>query len=396
MSHTGTGRSNPAGLRVGLIGTSWWADAMYLPALADHPDGAITALCGRDEGRARARAEHWRIPDVFTDWEAMLESGTIDALIVASANDTHYAMTKAAIERGLPVLCEKPVALHPDQAVELADMAEAAGLTTMVPFTYRWMPSNQWVKRLVDDGYLGDHRHLNMRYYAGYARGAEYAWRFDPELSGSGVIGDLGSHWLHLARWWFGEVTEIGAVATTFSERPRRDDGTRYRTAEDSAVITVRFASGAYGSLQVSAVCWEGTPFGQTHHAELHGTDGTLTTVIDWDHVQEVRGLRTGETGPAPVLPIPDEYWRGARRSPVGDTYRDVFRRAETMTREWLSAAAAGRSCHPDLREGARVQVLLAAAIRSASSDGRMIPVNSGGGELSPLGDASGDPFTLG
>ena len=136
--------------------------------------------------------------------------------------------------------------------------------------------------------------------------------------------------------------------------------------------------------------------FGQTHHAELHGTDGTLTTVIDWDHVQEVRGLRAGETGPAPVLPIPDEYWRGARHSPVGDTYRDVFRRAETMTREWLSAAAAGRSCHPDLREGARVQVLLAAAIRSASSDGRMIPVNSGGGELSPLGDASGDPFTLG
>ena len=95
-----------AGLRVGLVGTSWWADAMYLPAIADHPHGRIAALCGRDEGRTRARAEQWGIGQVFTDWDVMLASGDIDAVIVSSGNDTHYAITKAAIERGLPVLCE--------------------------------------------------------------------------------------------------------------------------------------------------------------------------------------------------------------------------------------------------------------------------------------------------
>src|SRR5262249_54756612 len=147
------------------------------------------------------------------------------------ANDTHHPMTKAALERGMPVLCEKPVGLDASQAVELADLAEAKGITTMVPFTYRWMPTSQWVKRLLDDGYIGSPRHLNMRYFAGYARPAGYAWRFDPALSGSGLIGDLGSHWLHFARWWFGDITEIGCVATTFTPRPPRADGTTYETA---------------------------------------------------------------------------------------------------------------------------------------------------------------------
>jgi predicted dehydrogenase len=237
------------------------------------------------------------------------------------------------------------------------------------------MPANQWIKRLVSEGFIGDPRHLNLRYFTGFARHADYSWRFDPDISGSGVIGDLGSHWLHLARWWFGEVTEIGAFATTFSERPPREDGTRYRTAEDSALITVRFASGAYGSLQVSAVCWEGTPFGQTHHADLHGTDGTLYSLIDWDTVQEVRGLKADQAGPAPVLPIPEEMWPSERRSVVGDTYRDVFRRTDVMARQWLRQAAAGEMCAPDLREGARVQDLLDAAVVSAAGDGRMVPV---------------------
>lgn len=348
---------------------------MYLPALADHPDGRITAICGRDGARAAARAEQWGISEVHTDWERMLDSGTIDAVIVASGNETHYAMTKAAIERDLPVLCEKPVALLAEQAHELATLAEAKGLTNMVPFTYRWMPANQWVKRLVDDGFIGEPRHLSLRYYTGFARHADYSWRFDPDMSGSGVIGDLGSHWLHLARWWFGEITEIGALATTFSERPPREDGTRYRTAEDSALITVRFASGAYGSLQVSAVCWEGTPFGQTHHADLHGTDGTLTSVIDWDTVQEVRGLRAEEAGPQKVLPIPDDMWPSDRRTIVGDTYRDVFRRTDVMTRHWLHCVATGQQCEPGLREGARVQSLLDAAVLSAATDSRMIAV---------------------
>ena len=69
----------------------------------------------------------------------------------------------------------------------------------MVPFTYRNMPTNQFVKQLIDDGYVGRPYHLSMRYFAGYARDGAYAWRFDEAKAGSGILGDLGSHWLDMA-----------------------------------------------------------------------------------------------------------------------------------------------------------------------------------------------------
>ncbi len=362
-------------MNVALIGTSWWADAMYLPALADHPDGRITVICGRDPDTTRERAALWKIPRWCTDWREAIDDASVDAVIVASANDSHYEITAAAIDRGLHVLCEKPLTHLAGQANELADRAEAAGLTTMTPFTYRWMPTNQWIKRLIDDGYVGTPRHLDMRYFTGYARNADYAWRFDRELAGAGVVGDLGSHWLHLARWWMGEVTEIGCMTSTFARRGPRPDGTPYEQAEDTGLLTVRFASGGYGSLHVTAVCWEGTPFGQTHHFDVHGTEGTLHSTIDWDTVQEVRGVRAGEPGPAAILPAPDDIWGTVRRDVVGDTYRDVFRTTDAMARQWVGAIARGERCEPSLREGARVQELVDAAMTSAAADGRMIAV---------------------
>jgi hypothetical protein len=139
----------------------------------------------------------------------------------------------------------------------------------------------------------------------------------------------------------------------------------------------VRFESGAYGTLQVSAVCWEGTDFNQTHHLDLHGADGTLYAYNDWSNVQEVRGLRANEPGPAAVMEIPDSVWGDARRDRVHDTYRDVFRVDRRMIGEWVDAVRYGRQVDgplaPDLAEGARVQHLLELAARSAAGDGRLL-----------------------
>jgi levoglucosan dehydrogenase len=343
---------------------------MYLPALAEHPIGRITAVCGRDTDRARSVASSWAIPQAYTDWTAMLDSGDIDAVIVASTNDTHHEITMAALERALPVLCEKPLGMNVAEAQQMADAARQRDLVTMVPFTYRFMPTNQFVKQLINDGYVGQPYHLSMRYFAGYARNGEYAWRFDEAKAGSGILGDLGSHWLDMARWFLGEVTSVSAHGDRFVPRGPRPDGTPYTLTEDSGVILARFESGASATLQVSAVCWEGTPFGHVHELDLHGSGGTLYALNDWDQVQEVRGVRAGEAGPAKPLVIPDELWSGAPHSPVHDTYRHIFRRTEAMTRGWVTAIADGRPIEPDLSTGARVQQLVAAAITSAKTDG--------------------------
>jgi predicted dehydrogenase len=357
-------------VRVGIVGTSWWAEAMYLPALADHPIGRIAAVCGRDLERAQSVATTWAIPHAYSDWAAMLDSGKIDAVIIASPNETHYEITMAALDRGLPVLCEKPLGMNVAEAHKMADAAGERGAITMVPFTYRNMPTNQFVKQLIDDGFVGQPYHLSMRYFAGYARDGSYAWRFDEAKAGSGILGDLGSHWLDMARWFLGEVTFVSASSDRFVPRELRPDGTTYTQVEDSAVILARFESGASATLQVSAVCWEGTPFGQVHELDLHGSGGTLHALNDWNTVQEVRGVRSGEQGPARPLVIPDSAWNGAPRERVHDTYRHIFRRTEAMTRQWVTAIAAGQPVEPDFATGARIQELVAAAVNSAATDG--------------------------
>ena len=246
-------------VRVGLVGTSWWADAMYLPALADHPLGRIVAVCGRDLERASSVAETWSIPKAYNDWEKMLDSGDVDAVIVAAPNETHYAISMAALDRGLPVLCEKPLGMSVAEAHDMADSARQRNAITMVTFTYRFMPTNQFVKQLIDDGYVGRPYHLSMRYFAGYARDSAYAWRFDEAKAGSGILGDLGSHWLDMARWFLGEVSAVSAHSDCFVDRDPRPDGSSYTQLEDSAVILAQFESGASATLEVRAtsVPWE-------------------------------------------------------------------------------------------------------------------------------------------
>jgi predicted dehydrogenase len=359
-------------VRVGLIGTSWWADAMYLPPLDRHPDAEVVAVCGRREASTREFAGRWGIQRWFVDPTEMLEAVELDAVIVATANDTHRDLAIAALDRGLHVLCEKPLALDAEQASEMSRRADETGAITLVPFTYHYMPVNRWVKRLVDGGYVGRPLHVNVRYYTAYGFDTDYSWRFDREIAGSGVIGDLGSHWVHLARWLLDDVeTSVSAVSTRFLERAPRPDGSPYDQTEDSAVLTVRYASGAYGVLQVSTVCWEGdSPFGQSHHLEIHGDEGTIHVTCDWDTVQLVKGARRGDPGPLVELPIPDDVWAGARRDRVHDTYRDVFRESDAMTRGWIDAIVAGRHVEPSFREGLAVQRVLDAAVASAATGG--------------------------
>lgn len=364
-------------LRVGVVGTSWWTDAMYLPALTNHPDATVVAISGRRREPADELAARWGIAHVFDDHASMFESGEVDAVIVATPNDTHASISAAAINAGLAVLCDKPLALTSPEALALAELASQRGVTTLVPFTYRYMPTSQLVFRLLREGAIGQPRHMNARYYAGYAHGGEYAWRWDRALAGSGVIGDLGSHWLDLARWLLGEVVAVSAHATVFVPKSARPDSAPYEQTEDHAVILTRHASGAVATLEVSAVAAEGSAFGQKHLLEIHGSGGSLEAVNDWRKTQEVRLYERRTTEPHRVVPWPDDIVTGLRLDDVVDTYHDVFRTTEAMTRAWATAAAKGLPCDPDFSVGARVQQLIDAAVASAAEDGawQSVPV---------------------
>src|SRR5438874_1643530 len=95
-------------VNIGVIGTSWWSDAMYLPALQNQPHAHVAAVAGRDSERTQAFAKRWDIPTTYVDYEEMLNSEPLDAVVILSPNDFHLPMTMKALEKGLHILCEKP------------------------------------------------------------------------------------------------------------------------------------------------------------------------------------------------------------------------------------------------------------------------------------------------
>jgi predicted dehydrogenase len=361
-------------VKIGIIGTSWWTDAMYMPALTRHPNAEVRAIVGRNLDHAREFAAEWRIPHVYASLEELLANESLDAMFIVTSNQYHCPMAMTAFDHGLHVLCEKPLAMNYTEAIQMAKAAEKASVKTMVPFTYRFMPTARYLKELIEQGYIGMPYHLNMRYYTGYARDGKYMWRFDLDESGSGVVGDLGTHWLYLADWFYGEVKAVSAMLGHHVSRDPRPDGKPYEVADDSAVMMLEFENGARGILHLSSVSYEDTPFGQTHHMEFHGSDGTLYSFTDWDKTQSVSGARDAE-GALRDLPIPDHIWGTARRDFVPDTYKDVFREHDFRARGFVSAIANDTSVEPTFRDGARIQRYLQAALLSAQ-EGRRVEVN--------------------
>ncbi len=130
-------------VRVGVIGTSWYADFMHLAALKSHPNAHIAAICGRNRERAEELARKHDIPRAFTDYRAMIDQAGLDAVVVCTPDDLHYPMTMAALDAGLHVLCEKPLALTLTQARAMLAKAESAGVRHMTYFTHRWEPHNR-------------------------------------------------------------------------------------------------------------------------------------------------------------------------------------------------------------------------------------------------------------
>ena len=352
-------------VRVGILGTSWWADAMYLPALKNHPKASIEAVAGRNPETTRAFASRWEIRKNYENAEELIEQAEIDALIVATGNDSHCPLTLKALERGLHLLCEKPLGLNFPEAAKMAAKAKEQGVVSMVPFTYSFMPATRYLRELIMDGYLGQPYHLNMRYYGGGGRKPGYLWRFDTRRGGTGALGDIGSHFLYIARLLFGEIVQVRAQLDRLINRPNLDpDGMEYPKADDTALICLKFENGAQGVVHASTLAYEPTTFSQIHQMEFHGSDGTLHSYNDWDQTQQISGTRVGE-GSVSVLEIPERIWGQVRRDKVHDTYRDVFRKEGWMTGQFIDAIAEGKSAFPDFLEGAFIQRILDAALLS-------------------------------
>ena len=349
----------PDQVRIGVVGTSWWAELMYLPVLKRHPRAELVAVCGRGRERLDHVAGKYSIPQAFTDYQTMIERAGLDALIISTPDDLHYPIAMSALDAGLHVLCEKPLALDVAQASAMYAKAEAAGVTHMVLFTYRWLPAYLYARKLLDEGYLGRPFHCAMRYVCGFGRDPQDRWRLDPRRA-RGVVGDIGSHMIDLARWYLGDVAHVGAHLATFVGRVD-SQGQPVESTNDSAALTLLFQNGAQATIQLSSVVHIGDR-GQEQRVILSGESGTLE-IHHTFRGAEIYGARSHEQQLTRLFSL--DY-----RSATADEHEMTgmlapFHDQPIGPRLFVDAIVENRAVSPSFYEGLKAQEVIDAAFES-------------------------------
>ena len=371
-------------LKIGVLGYRFMGKAhanamarlpMFFP---DAPDIERHTLVGRDEEALADAADRFGFAHTATDWEAALDE--VDVFYNLGPNHVHAEPSIAALEAGVPVLCEKPLAPTVEEAAAMRDAAAAADVPAGTAFNYRFVPAIRYAKGLIEDGELGEIRQVRGRYLQDWLVDPEapWAWRMDAEMAGSGALGDLGAHTIDLADFLVGDrvggIDRVSGQLTTFvDERPVYDedgDVTEYRdvTVDDAYAAQVDYESGATGSFEASRVA-EGHK--NDHTVAVHGSKGSLKFSLE--RLNELEVLREGNRGYETVLvteesdPYVDRWWPpghviGWEHTFVHENY------------EFLSAVAEGDTFEPSFDDGYEVQRVLA-AIQRADERGERVAV---------------------
>ncbi len=347
--------------RVGVIGTSWWADLEHLPGLRSRPDVELAALCGRDRGRLEAMAAKHGVPATFTDWREMIARGGLEVLVVATPNALHREQALAALAAGLHVVCEKPLAMNAGQAREMAQRAEAAGRATLTFFTHRAVAAAAHLKRLLGEGFLGRVHHVSAEYLtASHLKpGKPASWRMRRAESGTGVLGDIGSHLVDLVRWWLGDFERVAGQWQTLT----RDRAGGAVDADEECSFLARLRGGAQAVFQASKLV---AGRGNYQRVELHGERGSLIYEaepgVDPDWLGRLYAGRPEGQGLS-LLPPPTDLAAGLAAPDPQACRSGAYRR---LTDPFFQAIRSGGRAAPDFGDGAAVQAVLDAVAESA------------------------------
>ncbi|GGZ52442.1 oxidoreductase [Streptomyces inusitatus] len=241
MTGTGTG----AAFRVGLIGYGLAGSVFHAPLIAATPGLALDTVVTRDPGRReRALAEYPGVRPVTTPEELFARADGLDLVVIASPNKTHVPLATAALDAGLAVVVDKPLAATAAEARSLGALAERRGLLLSVFQNRRWDNDFLTLTRVIADGELGDVQRFESRFER-WRPQLKGGWREsgDPEEIG-GLLYDLGSHVVDQA------LTLFGPAASVYAEADTRRPGAE---ADDDTFIALTHTNGVRSHLHLSA-----------------------------------------------------------------------------------------------------------------------------------------------
>ena len=329
----------------------------------------LVSIAGRRSEPLEAAARELGFERWTTSWEELLDDPEVDVVANLTAVQGHAEPTIAAVRRGKPVFCEKPLGASAGEALAMLEAAESAGVTTATGFNYRYVPAVALAKELLTTGRLGELRHYRALYLQDY----QTAGGQPRSSGGAGAVLDY-SHLVDMLRFLVGEPESVaGMISRLVSD------------VDDAFVALFELAGGLIAALEASRVAtgWKGH-----HRFELNGSDGSIW----WDmedpnrlHVFFTEDEREALGGFRDVLvtqpehPFLAEWWPpghvlGWEHSFVHE-WRDFLEAVleeravperQASFEDGYRAAVLCEAIHTSAREGKRVEIAAArAAIRA-------------------------------
>ena len=267
-------------LQIAVIGAGMWGARAHLPALiAAGVD--VVALADPDVDRVEEVAEQFGIRQTFADGGTLLaQVDKLDAVVIATPTDTHRDLVLAACERGVHVLCEKPLAYDLAQAREMVAALNARGLVGKLGFLFRFSPVVERMKQLVDEGYIGDVQLLESLTINAQFIDANRPlhWKMERSRAHGGVYVEYGSHSIDLALWLAGPIERVVAHGVTLvPERPTAGGERAAVTVDDASTWITQHAGGCESLFRTG---WASLPIGGGG-LRLYGTRGSLAWQLD-------------------------------------------------------------------------------------------------------------------
>lgn len=335
---------------VALIGTGSIAD-YHVAGLAAVPAASLRVVVGRDAAKAASLASRHGIAEASVDLDAVLARPDVDAVVIATPDDTHEAMAARAAAAGKAILLQKPMAADAGACARIVASARAAGVDLQVSFMHRYFEEFVAARDLVSRGEIGTLTSLRVR---NATPGPDWAdWFFSSTRVSGGVVHQLGVHGIDLVRLIAGEILDVSATTATLQPRRRLADGREVAVENpDSAWAVYRCASGAIVAHEMSMIESAGC---DRFRLEIYGSEGTI-----W--------LR-GEHGPLAIRSRGEPQWRLPAL--------DRLRFGERHHRRWIDGLlgdAPPEGTARDALQGIRVSEAIAA---SATARGARVEVGA-------------------
>lgn len=249
-------------LKIGIIGVGNISNS-HIGGYLANPNVELTAFCDINEQRLKEKGEKYGVTHLYTDVEEMVKAEKLDAVSVCTWNCAHAKCSIAALNAGIHVLCEKPMAMNAKEAEEMMAAAEKSGKLLMVGFVRRYGNDMDILRDFIHADFFGDFYYAKAVYIR--RNGNPGGWFSDKSRSGGGPLIDLGVHVVDFVRYAMGNPKPVSVYGATFQKLGNRSHlkaTDAYRSAdrtendicdvEDLATALIRFDNGAVLNLEAS------------------------------------------------------------------------------------------------------------------------------------------------